>query len=178
MIERGLSSSAAVACPPCDAAEITQLPDRPWKHLPSDLRKGDIEQVCMLVHEDTRSKTKPMTQRPTPGLCRKGPSRSAPVGALGCSIYIDIFPDKVPAVLPLIVGPSTRSISCPSRHQPGHVRESLSPHSSPTFEKATCGMRIVHAFNKVNDATIPAQMPIPRKDMVLDTMTAAPSTVP
>ncbi|OWZ13054.1 hypothetical protein PHMEG_00013691, partial [Phytophthora megakarya] len=42
-----------VAHPPRDAAEITQLPDLPWKHFLSDLKKGYIEQVCMLVHEAT-----------------------------------------------------------------------------------------------------------------------------
>ncbi|KAF1321897.1 reverse transcriptase, partial [Globisporangium splendens] len=35
---------------------------------------------------------------------------------------------------------------------------------------ATGGWRIVHAFNKLNDATIPAQTPVPRKDMILDGM--------
>ncbi|KAE9333112.1 hypothetical protein PR003_g14177, partial [Phytophthora rubi] len=61
------------------------------------------------------------------------------------------------------------------RRKAGHVRESISPHSSPTFcvKKATGGWRIVHAFNKLNDATIPAQTPIPRKDMVLDTMSGS-----
>ena len=46
----------------------------------------------------------------------------------------------------------------------GHVRESTSPHSSPTFcvRKATGGWRIVHAFNKLNAATVPAQTPINR----------------
>ncbi|KAG4064001.1 hypothetical protein PC123_g1252 [Phytophthora cactorum] len=39
--------------------------------------------------------------------------------------------------------------------------------------KATGGWRIVHAFNKLNDATIPAQTPIPRKDMVLATMSGS-----
>lgn len=34
----------------------------------------------------------------------------------------------------------------------------------------TGGWRIVHAYNKLNDATIPAQTPIPRKGMVLNTM--------
>lgn len=55
------------------------------------------------------------------------------------------------------------------------MRESISPHSSPTFcvKKATGGWRTVHAFNKLNDAAIPAQTPIPRKDMVLDTMTSS-----
>ena len=41
------------------------------------------------------------------------------------------------------------------------------------MKKATGGWRIVHAFNKLNDATIPAQTPIPRKDMVLDTMSGS-----
>ena len=41
------------------------------------------------------------------------------------------------------------------------------------MKKATGGWRIVHAFNKLNDATIPAQTPIPRKDMVLDSMSGS-----
>uniref|UniRef100_A0AAV1UH48 Reverse transcriptase domain-containing protein n=2 Tax=Peronospora matthiolae TaxID=2874970 RepID=A0AAV1UH48_9STRA len=54
----------------------------------------------------------------------------------------------------------------------GHVRESTSPHSSPTFcvRKATGGWRIVHAFNKLNAATVPAQTPISRKDVIIDGM--------
>ena len=59
-----------------------------------------------------------------------------------------------------------------AREAAGQVRESKSPHSSPTFcvKKATGGWRVVHAYNKLNDATIPAQTPIPRKDMLLDSM--------
>ena len=58
------------------------------------------------------------------------------------------------------------------RLKAGHVRESTSPHCSPTFcvKKATGGWRIVHAFNKLNAATIPAQTPIPRKDVIIDGM--------
>ena len=41
------------------------------------------------------------------------------------------------------------------------------------MKKATVGWRIVHAFNKLNEATIPAQTPIIRKDMVLDTMSGS-----
>ena len=57
----------------------------------------------------------------------------------------------------------------------GQVRENISPHSSPTFcvKKATGGWRIVHAFNKINDATIPAQTPIPRNKMVLNAMSGS-----
>ncbi|KAF1326177.1 Pol protein, partial [Globisporangium splendens] len=111
--------------------------------------------------------------------------------------YEDIFPDKVPDELPFDRGirheidvlPGTKY--CITRQWPlpkeqveaideffaqrakaGHVRESKSPHCSPTFcvKKATGGWRIAHAFNKLNDATIPAQTPVPRKDMILDGM--------
>ena len=53
-----------------------------------------------------------------------------------------------------------------------HVKESTSPHSSPTFcvRTSTGGWRIVHAFNKLNSATVPAQTPIPRKDVIIDGM--------
>uniref|UniRef100_A0AAV1TV90 Reverse transcriptase n=1 Tax=Peronospora matthiolae TaxID=2874970 RepID=A0AAV1TV90_9STRA len=52
----------------------------------------------------------------------------------------------------------------------GHVRESTFPHSSPTFcvRKATGGLRIVHAFNKLYAATVLAQTLIPRKDVIID----------
>ncbi|KAE9171700.1 hypothetical protein PF004_g27479 [Phytophthora fragariae] len=111
--------------------------------------------------------------------------------------FEDIFPEKIPAEHPAERGVRHEidlvpgSKYCVTRQWPlprdqvqaiddffeglrkaGHVRESISPHSSPTFcvKKATGGWRIVHAFNKLNDATIPAQTPIPRKDMVLDTI--------
>lgn len=44
------------------------------------------------------------------------------------------------------------------RRLAGHVRESTPLHTSPTFcfKKATGGWRIVHAYNKLNDAAIPA----------------------
>ncbi|KAE8907776.1 hypothetical protein PF005_g7680 [Phytophthora fragariae] len=114
--------------------------------------------------------------------------------------FEDIFPEKIPAELPaergvrheidLVPGSkycATRQWPLPrdqvqaiddffeGRRKADHVRESISPHSSPTFcvKKATGGWRVVHAFNKLNDATIPAQTPIPRKDIVLDTMSGS-----
>ncbi|GMF39228.1 unnamed protein product [Phytophthora fragariaefolia] len=43
---------------------------------------------------------------------------------------------------------------------------------APTFcvKKAQGGWRIVHAYNKLNDATVPAQTPIPRKAVIIDSM--------
>ncbi|KAH9185340.1 hypothetical protein AeNC1_012685 [Aphanomyces euteiches] len=111
--------------------------------------------------------------------------------------YKDVFPDEVPAALPsgkgirheidLVPGTKycvTRQWPLPrdqvefidsffaARKKAGHVRESHSPHSSPTFcvKKPSGGWRIVHAFNKLNQATIPAQTPIPRKDVIIDSM--------
>ncbi|KAF1328721.1 reverse transcriptase, partial [Globisporangium splendens] len=111
--------------------------------------------------------------------------------------FKDVFPDKVPSALPVDRGVRHEidlepgSKYCVTRQWPlpreqveaideffakralaGHVRESKSPHSSPTFcvRKATGGWRIVHAFNKLNAATIPAQTPIPRKDVLIDSM--------
>ncbi|KAE8879663.1 hypothetical protein PF004_g22194 [Phytophthora fragariae] len=57
------------------------------------------------------------------------------------------------------------------------VRESKSPHSSPTFcvRKPNGKWRMVHAFNKLNAATIPASTPIPRKDVLHVTGYEVPS---
>ncbi|KAF1322236.1 reverse transcriptase, partial [Globisporangium splendens] len=111
--------------------------------------------------------------------------------------YEDVFPEEVPSRLPTDKGvrheidlkPGTKY--CVTRQWPlpreqvkvideffeahrkaRQVRESNSPHCSPTFcvKKATGGWRIVHAFNKLNATTIPAQTPIPRKDVIVDSM--------
>ncbi|GMG15863.1 unnamed protein product [Phytophthora fragariaefolia] len=59
-----------------------------------------------------------------------------------------------------------------AKHEGGLVRESKTPHSTPTFciRKPTDKCHIVHAFNKLNAATIPAQTPIPRKDVLQNNM--------
>lgn len=114
--------------------------------------------------------------------------------------YADVFPEEVPCELPkdkgtrheidLVPGTKycvTRQWPLPrdqvkaideffeTRRKAGHVRESTSPHSSPTFcvKKSTGGWRIVHAFNKLNAATVPAQTPIPRKDVIIDGMSGS-----
>ncbi|KAG2762165.1 hypothetical protein PC116_g16528 [Phytophthora cactorum] len=54
----------------------------------------------------------------------------------------------------------------------GMVRESKSPHSTPTFcvRKPNGKWCLVQAYNKLNNATVPAQTPIPRKDVLLNNM--------
>ncbi|GMF62113.1 unnamed protein product [Phytophthora fragariaefolia] len=104
--------------------------------------------------------------------------------------YNDVLPDDIPAELPQDKGVQheidlepgtkycvTRQWPLPreqvkaiddffeSRRKAGQVRESKPPHSAPTFcvKKAQGGWRIVHAYNKLNDTTVPAQTPIPQK---------------
>ncbi|KAG3017974.1 hypothetical protein PC120_g10710 [Phytophthora cactorum] len=114
----------------------------------------------------------------------------------------DVLPDKIHAELPhnkgmhheidLVPGTKycvTRQWSLPrdqvkatddffeSRRQAGQVRESKSPHSASTFcvKKPQGGWRIVHAYKKLNGATIPVQTPIPRNVVIIDSM--AKSTI-
>ncbi|KAG3009631.1 hypothetical protein PC121_g11717 [Phytophthora cactorum] len=59
-----------------------------------------------------------------------------------------------------------------SKHEAGLVHESESPHSTPTFyvRKPSGKWCILHAFNKMNAATIPTQTPISRKDVLHNNM--------
>ncbi|POM78063.1 Pol protein [Phytophthora palmivora] len=52
------------------------------------------------------------------------------------------------------------------------VRESKSPHSTPTFcvRKPNGKWCLLRAYNKLSNATVPAQTPIPRKDVLLNNM--------
>ena len=52
------------------------------------------------------------------------------------------------------------------------IRESNSPHSTPTFcvKKPNGKWRIVYAYNKLNAATIPVHIFIPRKDVLQNNM--------
>ncbi|ETV85509.1 hypothetical protein H257_03231 [Aphanomyces astaci] len=105
-------------------------------------------------------------------------------------VFADVFPDEVPSRLPVDKGirheidllPGTKYCVTwqwplpreffAARKAAGHGRERISPHSSPTFsiKKPNGKWRIVHAFNNLNTATIPAQTPIPRKGVIIDGM--------
>ncbi|KAE9038429.1 hypothetical protein PR002_g6042 [Phytophthora rubi] len=182
-----------VARPPCYAAEITRLPGLSWKHFLRDLKIGRDRTS---VHDRRRRRCIHRSRRdPRIGLNVRRSHTSE-----RCSSSAIRSPVVVPAALPpdrgvrheidLVPGAKysvTRQWPLPrdqveaidaffeGRRQAGHVRESLSPHSSPTFcvKKASGGCRIVHAFNTLNNATITAQTPIQRKDMVLDTMSGS-----
>ncbi|KAE8971517.1 hypothetical protein PR001_g26863, partial [Phytophthora rubi] len=150
-----------------------------------EVATGDIEQVCLITDGDSvphainsvdsaNTSSRPKSAEPKSAREERFAGQSwESLKASGNPIYetarefADVFPDKIPAELPADRGVKAIDDFFEGRRQAGHVRESISPHSSPTFcvKKATGGWRIVDAFNKLNDATIPAQTPIPRKDM-------------
>ena len=59
-----------------------------------------------------------------------------------------------------------------AKHAECMVHESESPRSTPIFcvRKPNGKWRIVHAYKKLNSATIPAQTPILREDFILNNM--------
>ncbi|GMF22950.1 unnamed protein product [Phytophthora fragariaefolia] len=59
-----------------------------------------------------------------------------------------------------------------AKNEAGLVRESKAPHSTPTLciRKPNGEWRIIHAFNKLNAASLPAQTPIPKKDVLHNNM--------
>ncbi|KAE9012312.1 hypothetical protein PR003_g16559 [Phytophthora rubi] len=179
-----------VASPPRDAKSITSLPGLSWKNFPRDLKAGDIEQVCLITDGDSVShainsvdsadtSSRPKSAEPKSAREERFAAQSwESLKASGNPInetareFADVFPDKIPAELPADRG-VRHEIDLPPGSKYCVTR--ISPHSSPTFcvKKATGGWRIVHAFNKLNDATIPAQTLVPRKDMVLDSMSGS-----
>ncbi|KAE9270316.1 hypothetical protein PR003_g30871, partial [Phytophthora rubi] len=173
-----------VANPPTDAATITRLPGLPWKHFLRDLKAVSDD-----TSSSRPKAAEPKSVREARFAAQSWQAlqdSNNPVYSLARE-FEDIFPEKIPAELSAERGvrheidlvPGSKYCVTPQwplprdqvhaiddffegRRKAGHVRESISPHSSPTFcvKKATGGWRIVHAFNKLNDATIPAQTPI------------------
>ena len=190
---------ARVKKPPDTMEELLSLPVLSWQTFLKGVKKGEYEQVCVISAIEETEQLSAREQRFADQSWESLRREKNPAYDLICK-YADIFPEKIPAELPqdrgvrheidLVPGTKycvTRQWPLPreqveaideffaKRYAAGHVRESKSPHSSPTFcvKKATGGWRIVHAYNKLNDATIPAQTPIPRKDMVLDSMSGS-----
>ncbi|KAE8969179.1 hypothetical protein PF005_g13708 [Phytophthora fragariae] len=179
--------------PPTLASELTSLPVTSWRRFARDLHDGRIEQIC--IHSNVermtaKSKKERFDEQSWDSL------KSSPFYVV-LREYRDVLPDDIPAELlqdkgvqheiDLVPGTKycvTRQWPLPreqvkgiddffeSRRKAGQVRESKSPRSAPTFcvKKAQGGWRIVHAYNKLNNATVLAQTPIPRKYVVIDSM--------
>ncbi|KAE8961586.1 hypothetical protein PR002_g29854 [Phytophthora rubi] len=178
--------------PPTLASESTSLPVTSWKRFARDLHDGRIEQICILSDaERMKCEAEELKQLVTEGvdaLSTKSKKerfdeqswdslKSSPFNEdKGVQHEIDLVPGTKYCVTQQWPLPREQVKAIDdffeSRRKTGQVRESKSPHSAPTFcvKKAQGGWRIVHAYNKLNDATVPAQTPIPRKDVIIDSM--------
>ncbi|GMF24371.1 unnamed protein product [Phytophthora fragariaefolia] len=152
------------ASPPRDAKSITSLPGLSWKNFLRDLKAGDIEQVCLITDAESAPRVINSIELSDPSSRPQDPA----VLPANRGVRHEILRDTAvaTAVRPSeghrrIHRRSPASRPCPREH---HIRETF------CVKKATGGWRIVHAFNNLNDATIRAQTPIPRKDMGLDSM--------
>ncbi|KAG2908902.1 hypothetical protein PC118_g22402 [Phytophthora cactorum] len=183
--------------PPTSASELTSLPAMSWMRFAKDLYDGRIEQICILSElermkseaEELRQLHAASTTESEDSQCEdeEGALRRAELGLaedeslLRCSHEIDLVPGTKYCVTRQWPLPRDQVKAIDDiferRRQAGLVRESKSPHSAPTFcvKKPQGGWRIVHAYNKPNDAAIPAQTPITRKDVIIDSM--AKSTI-
>ncbi|KAG2872776.1 hypothetical protein PC114_g26198 [Phytophthora cactorum] len=188
--------------PPTSASELTSLPAMSWMRFAKDLCDGRIELIRILSDlERMKGEAEELRQLHAGSTTESEDTLTSPFYDV-LREHKDVLPDEIPAELPqdkgiqheidLVPGTKycvTRQWPLPrdqvkaiddffeSRRQAGQVRESKSPHSAPTFcvKKPQGGWRIVHAYSKLNDATIPAQTSIPRKDVIIDSM--AKSTI-
>ncbi|GMF25861.1 unnamed protein product [Phytophthora fragariaefolia] len=144
-----------------------------WKRFARDLPDGRIEQICILSDvERIESEAEELKQLVTEGTdavsakskkeCFDEQSwnslKSSPLRGV-LREYKDVLLDDIPAELP--------QDKCVQ-----HEIDLVPGTNAPTFcvKKAQGGWRIIHAYNKLNDATVPAQTPIPRKDVIIDSM--------
>uniref|UniRef100_H3GQK7 Uncharacterized protein n=1 Tax=Phytophthora ramorum TaxID=164328 RepID=H3GQK7_PHYRM len=167
--------------PPTLASELMSLPVTSWKRFARELHDGRIERICVLSDVERMTAFAPSKKE---RFDEQGwDSLKASPFYKVLRDYKDILPDDIPAELPQDKGvqheidlvPGTKYCVTRQWPLPRQVRESKSPHSAPTFcvKKPQGGWRIVHAYNKLNDATVPAQPPIPRKDVIIDSMTSS-----
>uniref|UniRef100_H3H5J0 Reverse transcriptase domain-containing protein n=1 Tax=Phytophthora ramorum TaxID=164328 RepID=H3H5J0_PHYRM len=173
------------------------LPVTSWKRFARELHDGRIEQICILSDvERMTCEAEELNQLISEGAdafsAKSKKERFDEQGwdSLKASPFTRSCDKGVQHEIDLVPGTKycvTRQWPLPreqvkaiddffeSRRNAGQVRESKSPHSAPTFcvKKPQGGWRIVHAYNKLNNATVPAQTPIPRKDVIIDSMTSS-----
>ncbi|GMF58047.1 unnamed protein product [Phytophthora fragariaefolia] len=168
----------ALESPPTLASELTSLPAMSWKRFARDLHDGRIEQIC--IRSDVarmKCDAEGLKQLVTEGAdtlsakSKKERFNEESWDSLKSSPLYEVLREYKYWPLPREQVNAIDDFS-ESRRKAGQVRESKSPHSVPTFcvKKAQGGWRIVHAYNKLNDATVTAQTPIPRTDVIIDSM--------
>uniref|UniRef100_H3H793 Reverse transcriptase domain-containing protein n=1 Tax=Phytophthora ramorum TaxID=164328 RepID=H3H793_PHYRM len=171
------------------------LPVTSWKRFARDLHDGRIEQICILSDvERVTCGTEELKQLISEGAdALSAKSKKERFDEQGWDSlkaspfykvlreYKDVLPDDIPAELPQDKGvqheinlvPGTKY--CVTRQWPLSREQvkAIDDFFESRRKAGQGGWRIVHAYNKLNDATVPAQTPIPRKDVIIDSMTSS-----
>ncbi|KAG3051158.1 hypothetical protein PC121_g18016 [Phytophthora cactorum] len=166
-----------------EVSELLNLEEMAVDDFLVDLKAGDIAEVMLLKPETTPEELNPssvldedvleeMKKRHEARLCSevlKNPKD--PVYPL-VKGFADVLSKDPPSQLPPDRKCEVIDAFYDAKAKAGMVRESKSPHSTPTFcvRKPNGKWRLVHAYNKLNNATVLAQTPIPRKDVLLNNM--------
>ncbi|KAG2804270.1 hypothetical protein PC111_g18332 [Phytophthora cactorum] len=190
--------------PPASASELTSLPAMSWMRFGKDLYDGRIEQICILSDlERMKSKAEELRQLHAASTTESEDTLSAKTkkerfdkqswDSLKASPFYDVLwehkdvlPDEIPADLPQDKGiqheidlvPGTKYCVTRQWPQPRDQVKAIDDFFESrrqAGQKPQGGWRIVLAYNKLNGATIPAQTPIPRKGVIIDSM--AKSTI-
>ncbi|OWZ04389.1 reverse transcriptase [Phytophthora megakarya] len=128
------------------------------------LKAGDLADVVMIrPEEQLNSSSKALNARSGSEILN---DRSDPFHSLLAEY------DNVVSKTPSMGLPPKRGVRREIDLVPGTKYCGKGPHSTPVFcvRKPNGKWRIVHAFNKLNATTIPAQTPIPRKDVLQSNM--------
>ncbi|KAG2837208.1 hypothetical protein PC129_g22407 [Phytophthora cactorum] len=166
-----------------EVSELLNLEEMAVDDFLVDLKAGEIAEVMLLKPETTPEELnsssvldedvlEEMKKRREARLCSevlKNPKNPVYPMVKG---FADVVSKDPPSQLPPDRKCEVIDAFYDAKAKEGMVRESKSPHSTPTFcvRKPNGKWRLVHAYNKLNSATVPAQTPIPRKGVLLNNM--------
>ncbi|ETP47973.1 hypothetical protein F442_06179, partial [Phytophthora nicotianae P10297] len=151
-----------------EVAELLNLEEMTAESFLANLKAGEIAEFVLIKQETSQDPVYPLVSEYADVVTKNLPSQLPPDREV--QHEMDLVPGTKYCVMrqwPL-PGEQCEVIDAffAAKAKVGMVRESKSPHSTPTFcvRKPNGKWRLVHAFNKQNSAWVPAQTPIPRKD--------------
>ncbi|DAZ98617.1 TPA: hypothetical protein N0F65_000812 [Lagenidium giganteum] len=171
---------------------LTKLEEQPYEEFLNDLKRGDVAEVVLLRSEAELSETTVLDEEAIAAFKARFDARR---GSAILKNPRDRYYDLVKRFSKTCLSADPPKGLAPERgvrHEidlkPGSgyavLRQWALPQEQSDFidaffeEKRRNGLpngkwRIVHAYNKLNAATIPAQTPIPRKDVILHRMSGS-----
>ncbi|POM71491.1 Pol protein [Phytophthora palmivora] len=160
-----------------EASALTNLETLSMKDFLVELKAGEIAEMVLLKpetsHEDLNSSSV-MDEDVLEGFRRKRATRLGMEDLENLENPVYPLVKKFSDVLKHPPSQLTRSGNAffTEKAKSGMARESKSHHSTTTFcvRKPIGKYRLIHTYYKLNNATVPVQTPIPRKEVLLDNM--------